>query len=185
MHKSLHMPLKVLLLAALFGGAAFASEASVARHEKKSTEIFKSLETLKPGEKLILDGEVFYSKPLKFDYDKDGVKNNVIMAAKFFIKKKKDGSYDGYIQRYLYDVDKKRPIRWYSKKNMLQEPPISLDTSVKNVKQDGKTVTFDSGPWHVSMTDGGEGFVSDKIIVSDKIRTKEVEMFGGDIKVYE
>ena len=176
---------KVLLAAALLPAFMFASEASVTKHEMSSTRIFKSLETLKPGEKLILDGEVFYSKPLKFDYDKDGVKNSVMMAAKFFIKKKREGSYDGYIQRYLYDLDKKKPVRWYSKKNMLQEPPISLETAIRNVKQEGKTVMFDSGPWHFIMTDGGEGFVNDKIVVKDKIRTKQVEMFGGDVKVYE
>jgi len=161
-----------------------AQTANQTQAHKSSVDVYRSLAKLNPGEKIILKGEVFYSKPLRFDYDKDGVKNSVMMASKFFIKKKKDGQYDGYIQRYLYDIDKKRPVRWYSKKNMLQEPPISLDSAIKNVKQDGKTVSFDSGPWHFQMTDGGEGFVSDEIIVNDKIRTKKVEMFGGDIEVF-
>jgi len=150
-----------------------------------SQDALDAIEKLKKGEKKVLEGEVFYSKPLRFDYDKDGVKNRVMMAAKFFIKQKKDGSYEGYLQRYLYDVDKKKPVLWYMKKNMLQEPPISLETSVGNVAHKGRTVTFDAGPWHYSVTDGGEGFVNDKIIVTDRIRTKDVEMFGGDVKVYE
>jgi len=176
--------LKTVFLASLLLSVQLYAKTATEKNTKKDSNIYASMDQLKAGEKKILQGEVFYSKPLRFDYDKDGKMNNVMMASKVFIKQKKDGSYDGYIQRYLYDVDKKRPIRWYSKKNMLQEPPISLDTTVKNVKQDGHTVTFDSGPWHISMTDGGEGFVSDKIIVSDKIRTKEVEMFGGDVKVF-
>jgi len=176
--------LKTVLLASLLLGIQLHAEATAEKNKKENSDIYASMEKLQTGEKNILQGEVFYSKPLRFDYDKDGIKNHVMMASKFFIKQKKDGSYDGYIQRYLYDVDKKKPIRWYSKKNMLQEPPISLDTTVKNVKQDGHTVTFDSGPWHYSMTDGGEGFIRDKIIVKDKIRTKEVEMFGGDVKVF-
>jgi hypothetical protein len=47
-----------------------------------------------------------------------------------------------------------------------------------------KTVEFDSGHLHYSMTDGGEGYISDKIIVSDGIRTKQVTMFGGDVEVF-
>jgi len=175
----------ILLIAGLLSvmplSAQTANQKSVGSN---GVDLFSSLEKLHPGEKTVLKGEVFYSKPLRFDYDKDGVKNSVMMAAKFFIKKKRDGEYDGYIQRYLYDIDKKKPIRWYSKKNMLQEPPISLDTAVKNITQNGKTVSFDSGPWHFKMTDGGAGYVSDEIIVNDKIRTKKVEMFGGDVQVF-
>jgi hypothetical protein len=34
------------------------------------------------------------------------------------------------------------------------------------------------------MSDGGSGYISDKIIVNDGIRSKEVEMFGGDVEVF-
>ena len=159
-----------------------AQESSPAPKDTKS--IFAAVEKLKQGEKVVLKGEVFYSEPLRFDYDKDGVKNNVVMASKFFIKQKTDSRYDGYIQRYLYDIDKKKAVTWYAKKNMLSEPPVGIDTAIKNVKQDGKTVTFDSGTWHFTMTDGGEGYISDKIIVNDGIRTKQVEMFGGDVEIF-
>jgi hypothetical protein len=153
--------------------------------QKSAEDTLQGMEKLKDGERVVLKGEVFYSEPLRFDYDKDGLKNNVVMASQFFIKQKKDGSYDGYIQRYLYDIDKGKAIKWYMKKNMLSEPPIGIDTAVKNVKQEGKIVTFDSGMLHYSMTDGGEGYISDKIIVSDGIRTKQVVMFGGDIEINE
>ncbi len=164
---------------------ALASEAAKTTVSKKVEEAFQKTEILKPGEKVILKGEVFYSEPLRFDYDKDGIKNSVVMASKFFIKALKGGGYDGYIQRYLYDIDKKKAVTWYAKKNMLSEPPIGIDTEVHNVKYEGKTVAFDSGTWHYTMTDGGEGYISDKIIVTDGIRTKQVKMFGGDVEVFE
>jgi len=152
--------------------------------EEKPEKSFQKIEVLKKGEKVILKGEVFYSEPIRFDYDKDGTKNNVVMASKFFIKEKADKSYDGYIQRYLYDIDKKKAVTWYAKKNMLSEPPVGIDTAVNNVKQKGSTITFDSGTWHFTMSDGGSGYISDKIIVNDGIRSKEVEMFGGDVEVF-
>jgi hypothetical protein len=68
---------------------------------------------------------------------------------------------------------------------MLSAPPFGIDTSINHVKVDGRTVEFDSGNLHYSMTDGGEGYISDKIIVSDGIRTKQVEMFGGDVEVFD
>ena len=149
-----------------------------------TVDVYKSLEKLGPGEKLVMKAQIFYSKPLRFDYDKDGVKNVVMMAARLFIKQRADGSYDGYAQRFLYDVDKKRPIRWYSKSNMLQEPPIAVDAKIKNVVVKNRTVAFDVGSLHFTMTDGGPGYIHDKIVVSDKIRTKTVKMVGGDVKVY-
>ena len=151
----------------------------------KALSQFAKLEKLKKGEKMVLKGKVIYSEPLRFDYDKDGKKNSVVMASKFFAKKLSDGSYDGYIQRFLYDVDKKKAVTWYAKKNMLSEPPFGIDTAISHVKVHAKTVEFDSGNLHYKMTDGGAGYLNDKIIVSDGIRTKQVEMFGGDVEVFD
>ena len=175
------------LLLFLGGGLGLAADQnpSIQAKKRKAEDAFEKVEILQPGERVVLKGEIFYSKPLRFDYDKDGTKNRVVMASKFFIKQLKDGSYDGYFQRYLYDVDKKAAVTWYAKKNMLSHPPIGIDTAVSNVKQDGKTVSFDVGNWHFTMTDGGQGYLSDKVIVSDGIRTKEVTMYGGDIEVFE
>jgi len=166
----------------------FAQEKPKVRNHAKKTKVlseFAKLETLKKGEQMVLKGKVIYSEPLRFDYDKDGKKNNVVMASRFFAKRLSDNNYTGYIQRFLYDIDKKKAITWYSKKNMLSEPPFGIDTAISHVKVYGKTVEFDSGKLHYSMTDGGEGYISDKIIVSDGIRTKQVEMFGGNVKVFK
>ena len=167
----------LLIFILLFSSIAMAKDA-------KYQDEFSKLEKLQAGEKTILKGEVFYSEPIKFDYDKDKVKNSVVMASKFFIKQKKDKTFDGYIQRFLFDIDKKKAVTWYAKKNMLQEPPIGLDTAIKNVKYSSRKVEFDSGIWHFVMVDGGEGYISDEILVSDGIRTKKVTMFGGDVKVF-
>jgi hypothetical protein len=169
----------------LCSGLTLAAEQKQAAPAKKSEDAFKKMERLGPKERVVLNGEVFYSEPLRFDYDKDGTKNRVVMASRFFIKQLEDGEYDGYLQRYLYDVDRQKAVTWYAKKNMLSEPPFGIDTEVSNVKQKGKTVTFDVGNWHFTMTDGGKGYLSDKIVVNDGIRTKDVTMYGGDVEVFE
>jgi hypothetical protein len=175
-----------LALTLLLGsGPLLATEQKQTVPDKKSENAFKKMEILQPGERVVLNGEIFYSKPLRFDYDRDGTKNRVVMASKFFIKRLRDGGYNGYLQRYLYDIDKQKAVTWYAKKNMLSEPPIGIDTEVSNVKQEGKTITFDVGNWHFTMTDGGKGYLSDKIIVNDGIRTKQVTMYGGEVEVFE
>ena len=84
-----------LLLTVTLSAQEKAQKADPAKKAKALSQ-FAALEKLKKGEKMVLKGKVFYSEPLRFDYDKDGKKNNVVMASKFFAKKCADGSYDGY-----------------------------------------------------------------------------------------
>ena len=182
MRKVFGLAIPLLLLGGTFG---LASDQDRPVQVQKAADRFEKTERLAPGERVVLEGEVFYSEPLRFDYDKDGIKNRVAMASKFFIKRQKNGSYEGYLQRYLYDVDKRKAVTWYAKKNMLSHPPIGIDIEVSNVKQKGKTVFFDVGNWHFTMTDGRKGYLSDKIVVSDGIRTRKVVIYGGDVTVYD
>ncbi|WP_457597525.1 hypothetical protein [Hydrogenimonas sp.] len=142
------------------------------------------IETLKPGEVKVLKGWLVYSKPLRFDYDRDGKPNEVVMASRFFIKRTAKGSYEGYIERGLYDIDKRKPVRWYTKRNMLSEPPVGIDIAVKEVKVAGSTVTFTSGGLTYTMTDGGAGHLRDRVVVTDGIRTRQVTLYDGEIEVY-
>jgi hypothetical protein len=142
-------------------------------------------EKLDPGDRLLMEGEVFYSEPLQFDYDKDGVTDTVVMGATLFAKVTADGTGEGSIERYLYDVKLKKPVTWYMKQNMLSEPPIGIDKTIRNLSWQGRTVQFDSGGWHYTVTDGGKGYQKDTIMVSDANIEKKVKLFGGDVTIYE
>jgi len=140
---------------------------------------------LNSGDRLLMEGEVFYSEPLQFDYDKDGTVNTVVMGATLFAKITPEGGGEGSIERYLYDVKLKKPITWYMKQNMLSEPPIGIDKTIRNLSWQGKIVQFDSGGWHYTVTDGGKGYQKDTIMVSDNNIEKKVKLFGGDVTIYE
>jgi hypothetical protein len=53
----------------------------------KALSQFAALEKLKKGEKMILKGKVFYSEPLRFDYDKDGKKKQRSNGIKILCQK--------------------------------------------------------------------------------------------------
>ena len=140
---------------------------------------------LGPGEQVLLTGEVFYSEPMKFDYDKDGTVNTVVMGATLFIKVTADGMGEGYIERYLYDTDLNKAVTWYFKQNMLSEPPIGTQRAVSDVSWKDREVKFKSGGWIYTVSDGGKGYTKDTIMVSDGVKEHKVVMYGGDVTVHE
>ena len=76
-------PAALLLL--LGSGLALAADQnqSIQAKKQKAEDAFEKVEILQPGERVVLKGEIFYSKPLRFDYDKDGTKNRVVMPPSF------------------------------------------------------------------------------------------------------
>ncbi len=139
---------------------------------------------LDPGDHLLMEGQVFYSKPLQFDYNKDGSVDTVRMGATLFAKITDKEEGEGSIERYLYDVNLKKAITWYMKRNMLSEPPIGIDKAIHNLSWQERTVQFDSGGWHYTVTDGGQGYDKDTILVSDGNTEKKVILYGGDVTVH-
>jgi hypothetical protein len=141
---------------------------------------------LAPGEKVVAKGKVAYSKPMEFDYDKDGTPNTIVMAAELFIKQNEDGNFTGFLQRGLYDIEKKKPIGWYLKRNLLQQPPAVPDIYVGNVVHEGKKVSFDIEKVRFTVVDGGKGYDMDKVIVDDHIKKPyAIKLYEGDFEVFE
>ena len=141
---------------------------------------------LAPGEKIIAKGKVAYSKPMAFDYDKDGTPNAIVMAAELFIKQNEEGNFTGFLQRGLYDIDRKKPIGWYLKRNLLQQPPAIPDISVKNVVHQGKKVSFDIEHVRFTVIDGGKDYDRDKVLVDDHIQKPyAIKLYEGDVEVFE
>lgn len=140
---------------------------------------------LQEGETVVAKGKIAYSLPMTFDYDKDGTANNIVMGAHLFIKKTKDGKYKGFLERGLYDIDKKISISWYLQRALLQQAPMVRDITVKNVEQNGTTIKFDIENARFTVIDGGKGHVRDKVVVDDHIKEpKIVKLYDGDIEVF-
>jgi len=147
----------------------------------------KIKETLKlqPGETVVAKGRVAYSKPMSFDYDKDGTDNTIVMGAHLFIKKTKDGKYKGFLERGLYDIDRNVSIGWYLQRALLQQAPLVRDISVKNVEQNSTTIKFDIENVRFTITDGGKGHNRDKVLVDDHIKKpRVVKLYDGDIEIF-
>ncbi len=142
----------------------------------------KEYETLKKGESVAAKAVIFYSEPFLFDYDKDGTKNRLVMAAKMFIKKTQKG-YEGYLVRGLYDIKNKKPIAFYENA-LLMHPPSNTYIAVSDIKFKGKTVSFKSGPFRYIFKDGGEGNIEDEVLVILKNKEKKLKIYGGDVKIY-
>ena len=143
----------------------------------------KEYETLKAGEKVVAKGVFVYSKPLHMYFeDKTPKKHKIVMAAKFFIKKGSKG-YEGYMIRGLYDIEQKKPLRYYLNKRMIMHPPENTAIDLQHITFDNKSVTFTLAPFYYVLTDGGEGFINDEVVVSFAKKTKTLELYGGDIKI--
>ena len=144
----------------------------------------KEYETLKNGEKIVAKGAVYYSKPMIISVYEDGAKNRVVMAAKMFVKRTPQG-YEGYVIRGLYDIDKHKPLRFYTAANIEGRlPPEGNNIDMKNIKLHGKTLEYDFYGTHYIVKDGGQGFIKDEVVVKTRNKTKYLKLYGGDIQIF-
>jgi hypothetical protein len=131
----------------------------------------------------LLEAEVAYAKPMQFDYDRDGKMNDIQMWATVKIFKT-DKGYTGYLRRYMKDVASGKAVLGYADINMLPDQPYGEKIPVSEVRHRGKTVLFKAGSKHFILVDGGEGYRNDTIIANDGNRDYLVELYAGDVKVY-
>ncbi len=139
-------------------------------------------EKLAPRERVAAKATIAYSEPFLFDYDKNGTKNKLVMAAKLFIKQTPKG-YEGYLVRGLYDLERKKPIAYYANA-LLMHPPSNTYIAISDIKFKGKTVSFKSGPFYYTFKDGGEGNIQDEVLVKIKDKTKKIRIYAGDVTIY-
>ena len=144
-------------------------------------ETAQEYEKLAPGEKVVAKATVFYSEPFLFDYNKDGKKEEVVMGAKLFIKKRAKG-YSGYLIRGLYDIALKKPVAFYADTLIVQPPK---DIKIREIRFKADTVQFKSGPYLYIFKDRGEGILQDEVVVKFKKKTKRLRLYGGDIQIFE
>ncbi len=85
--------------------------------------------------------------------------------------------------RVLYDIEQKKPLRYYLNKRMIMHPPENTAIDLQDIVFKNKTVTFTLPPFNYVLTDGGEGFINDEAVVSFAKKTKTLELYGGDIEI--
>jgi hypothetical protein len=142
------------------------------------------------GARPTLSGSVAYAEPMRFDYDKDGIINDVQLWSDFDIKpavgKEGDPGYvpkEGYLRRYMKDLALNAPVIGYNNFNMLPDNPLGDKVPVSNITISGNTATFTVNDAKFTLVDGGRGFEHDSITVNDGIREYSVSLFAGDIVI--
>lgn len=153
--------------------------------------LFLTAASATAAERPIISGAVAYTDTARFDYTKDGVRNNV----QFWVEFKGKGAAgkegepgflpaEGAIYYYLFDVDKQQKVsNWLMGFSMMSEPPPSGPYPMTNLVIEGNTARFDAFRMKWEVTDGGKGFANDRVLVDDGFKPKEMKMYGGDIEV--
>lgn len=137
-----------------------------------------------------LVGEVAYSEPMLFDYDRDGHASQVQFWLALDIKpalgNKGEPGYkpeEGTVRRYLKDIEKGTPVIGYNQFMMVPDNPLGEPVHVSDIQISGNTVVFSIENSRITVTDNGPGFANDSISVNDGIRDYPVTLYDGDLNI--
>ena len=136
-------------------------------------------------------GKIAYTEVIRFDYNKDGKRNQVQFWIEFKVRpaigRPGDSSYqaeEGSIWYYLYDIEnKKRVDNWLMGFNMMEGPPPSGPYPATNISIQGNTARFDAFDMKWTIVDGGAGYEKDRVTINDGARQRDMRLYGGDLKV--
>lgn len=143
------------------------------------------------AERPVLSGKVAYTEPLRFDYTKDGKKNNVQFWLEFkgqgAIGKPGEAGYEpasGAIFYYLLDLDTQQKVtNWLMGFSMMSEPPPSGPYPMSDLVIEGNTARFEAFKMKWVITDGGQGCEKDQVMVDDGFKPRPMKLYAGDLQV--
>jgi hypothetical protein len=138
-----------------------------------------------------ISGAVAYTDIVRFDYSKDGIKNQVQFWLEFkgraAVGKPGDAGYqpaEGAIWYYLFDIEKKQKVaNWLMGFNMMEGPPPSGPYPMTNLLIEGNTARFEAFDMKWNVVDGGEGYARDRVTVDDGFKSRDMKTYGGDLRV--
>lgn len=138
-----------------------------------------------------ITGAVAYTETIRFDYTKDGIKNQVQFWLEFkgspAVGEPGESGYrpeSGAIYYYLYDVDnKKRVDNWVMGFSMMEGPPPSGPYPMSNIDIKGNASTFEAFDMKWTVIDGGEGHAKDRVKIDDGFRIRDMKLYGGDLRI--
>jgi hypothetical protein len=142
-------------------------------------------------EVVVVKGAVAYTEVLRYDYTGDGKRNRIRFWMEF------DGHSargtpgapgyqpaSGSMRYFLRDEDDgTKVMKWRQGLDMVGAPR-DVPVPMTDIRFDGKTVTFEAYGIRWTITDGGDGYQNDKIVVNDGFRTSTVtKLYAGDVWV--
>jgi len=138
-----------------------------------------------------VSGVVAYTEVMRFDYTKDGIRNQVQFWLEFkgrsAVGNPGESSYqpeEGAIWYYLYDVEKKQKVaNWLMGFNMMEGPPPSGPYPMTNLVIEGSMARFEAFDMKWTIVDGGEGYVKDRVMIDDGFRPREMKIYNGDLRI--
>jgi predicted CXXCH cytochrome family protein len=140
-----------------------------------------------------ITGAVAYTEIIRFDYTKDGIRNQV----QFWLEFKGSPAMgepgeEGYIPEsgaiyyYLVDVENKKQVdNWLMGFSMMEEPPPRGPYPMKNIDIMGNQSTFEAFGMKWKIIDGGADYTKDTVTIDDGFRVHDMKMFSGDLKVFD
>jgi predicted CXXCH cytochrome family protein len=138
-----------------------------------------------------LTGAVAYTEAVRFDYAKNGIKNQVQFWLQFkgspAVGEPGETGYkpeSGAIYYYLYDVDNQRRVEnWLMGFSMMEGPPPNGPYPMNHIDIRGNRATFTAFGMTWTVLDGGEGYAKDTVTIDDGFSTRQMKLHGGDLRV--
>jgi len=138
-----------------------------------------------------ISGAVAYTEVMRFDYTKDGIRNQVQFWLEFkgrpAVGKTGDPDFkpeEGAIYYYLYDVDKKEKVRnWLMGFSMMEGPPPSGPYPMTNLVIEGNMARFEAFDMKWTIVDGGKGYAKDRVMIDDGFRLRDMKIYDGDLRI--
>jgi hypothetical protein len=142
-------------------------------------------------EKMEITGAVAYTDVLRYDYTGDGKRDRVQLWMEFngypAIGNPGDPAYQpesGSIRYYLQDADTGTKVMRWRKGLDMEGAPKDAPLPMTNISIKGNTARFEAFGMNWTVTDGGEGYEKDKIVVDDGYKTLETKkLYGGDLRI--
>jgi hypothetical protein len=153
--------------------------------------LFTLLAAASAAERMEITGAVAYTDVLRYDYTGDGKRNRVQFWMEFSghpaIGAPGDPGYQpesGSIRYYLQDTDTGTKVMKWRKGLDMEGAPKDAPLPMTNISIKGNTARFEAFGMKWTVTDGGEGYMEDKIVVDDGYKTLETKkLYNGDIRI--
>jgi hypothetical protein len=153
--------------------------------------LFLLLALASATERMEITGAVAYTDVLRYDYNGDGKRDRVQLWMEFnghpAIGSPGDPEYQpesGSIRYYLQDADNGTKVMKWRKGLDMEGAPKDAPVPMTNISIEGNTARFEAFGMKWTVTDGGEGYEKDKIVVDDGYKTLETKkLYGGDIRI--
>lgn len=139
----------------------------------------------------VVKGAVAYTDVMRYDYTGDGQRNRVRFWMEFDGRSAKGTpgtpGYEeasGSMRYFLRDEDDGTKVaKWRQGLDMLGAPR-DVPVPMTDIQFEGKTVKFDAFGMRWTITDGGDSYQNDEIVVNDGFRTSTVtKLYAGNLWV--